>query len=282
MKDAHSPAGCKFIKLIEAESLLMIAVPSIWESLIIKTTICPVLKSREGRKKSQYIWPHFWERNSWESLQVNCGRRKTLILMDESQTNSFQEPTFFGPSTLTWMRSQWRLSSTAKVLPFPGYLRREQGDKWNIIYQTWKEKKFAGISSQLQKQQQDIQMWSNVTRSFFSLRWWFWKTSWKSTSVCADAWIWVWTPCRLVKLKHVLTDKHVYTQVLSWLGQLLKWLLELEPLALNRHSYSLCVMQEELTKYSLVFYSTDQNHLKRQGSRHKQENWLWSSLGSFN
>lgn len=51
-----------------------------------------------------------------------------------------------------------------------------------------------------------------------------------------------------------------------------KWLLELEPLALNRHSYSLCIMQKELTKYSLVFCSTDQNHLKRQGSRHKQEN----------
>lgn len=107
-----------------------------------------------GRKKSQYVWPHFWERNSWESLQVNCGRINTLILMDESETNSFRGPTFFCPSTHIWMSKEWRLTSTAKVFCFLGCLRREQGDKWKIIHQTWRKTKFVRISSLLQKQQQ--------------------------------------------------------------------------------------------------------------------------------
>lgn len=208
-----------------------------------------MLKSCEERKKSQYVWPHFWERNSWEPLQVNCGRINTLILMDESETNSFREPTFFCSPARTRMSRDLRLSSAAKVLCLLVCLRTEQADKWKIIYLTLREMKFVRISSQLQNQQRDIQMWPDVTRSFFSLRSWFWKTSWGSTSVCADAETWVRTPCRPVKLKHVLTDKHECTQVLSWLGHVLKWLLELEPLALNRHSYSSRVMQKELTKY---------------------------------
>lgn len=190
MKDTDFLTGCKFIKrgylLLETASFFTITVTWSCESLIIKT-ICPVLKSCEERKKSQYVWPHFWERNSWEPLQVNCGRINTLILMDECETNSFQEPTFFCPSTHTWMSRECRSSSTAKGLCFLQYLRREQGDKWKIFYQTWRETKFVRISSPLQKQQQYIQMWSDVTHSFFSLRSWFWKTSWKSTSGCADA-----------------------------------------------------------------------------------------------
>lgn len=146
----------------------MITVPSISKSLIIKTIICPVLKSCEERKKSQYIWPCFWERNSWESLQVNCESSNTLILMDVSETNSFQEPTFFCPSTHTWRSREWRLSATAKVLCFLGYLRREQRDKWKVIYPTCRETKFIRISSQWQRQQQYIQMWSNDTLNFLT------------------------------------------------------------------------------------------------------------------
>lgn len=146
----------------------MITVPSISKSLIIKTIICPVLKSCEERKKSQYIWPCFWERNSWESLQVNCESSNTLILMDVSETNSFQEPTFFCPSTHTWRSREWRLSATAKVLCFLGYLRREQRDKWKVIYPTCMETKFIRISSQWQRQQQYIQMWSNDTLNFLT------------------------------------------------------------------------------------------------------------------